>query len=115
VGATPTGRPRGGSTCSRYVAAKQLVTEIYAAQATNVNAFAGVLEVIADANLSGTRFFVLADPGRLPQYIWGHVSGEPQPLVAVRLGWETDDVQTKTRVDVGFAAIEYRAGCTGTG
>ena len=46
-----------------YILAKSLVTAIDATQASNVNAFAGVLEVIADANLTGTRYYILADPG----------------------------------------------------
>lgn len=95
--------------------ARALTKDIPAAQASNVNVFTG-LEVIADANLGiGTRFYVLADPGRLPNYVYGYLGGASGPRSEVRQGFEIDGVEFKIAIDFGVGAIDYRGGVTGAG
>ncbi len=86
-----------------------------AAAVPNINPWAGKLAPVADANLTGTRFYMLADPSRLAQYIYGYLGGASGPRVETRAGFETDGVEFKVALEFGTGAIEYRAGVTGAG
>jgi hypothetical protein len=92
-----------------------LVAALTPAQASQVNPFAGQFQVIADANLTGTRFYLLADPGVLPNYIWGSLEGQEGPRIETRVGFSIDGVEIKLALDYAVAAIEYRGGSTGAG
>jgi hypothetical protein len=95
--------------------AEQLVATIAPAQASDANPFANKLTPIGDANLSGTRFYLLADPSRLAQYIYGSLAGEGPLRVEVRTDFATEGLQVKVVTDFGCGAIEYRAGVSGAG
>ena len=97
-----------------FIAAKTLLAAIFPAVAANVNPFAGIMEAISDANLSGARFYVLADPAAGSNYIWGTIGGKG-PRYAVRDGWEVEGVQVKVVHDFGCGAIDYRFGYTAAG
>ncbi|MFZ2803920.1 MAG: hypothetical protein WA001_01730, partial [Patescibacteria group bacterium] len=45
------------TSATSHVLARRLLSPIYAAQASNVNAFVGMLEPLYDANITGTRFY----------------------------------------------------------
>lgn len=86
-----------------------------AAPVPNVNNWAGRLTPVTDGNLTGTRYYLLADPSDLEQYIYGYLDGAVGPRTEVRNGFETDGVEFKLALDFGCGAIEYRAGVTGNG
>jgi hypothetical protein len=70
-------------------AAEQLTAPLQPAQVSNANPFQGKLAVVADSNLSGTRFYVLGDPARgESNYIYGFLGGAGGPALrdATRLG-----------------------------
>lgn len=100
---------------TNFANALTFVATLTPAQASQVNPFAGQLQVIADANLTGTRFYLLASPSVLPQYIWGSLEGQEGPRVETRVGWSVDGVETKVALDYAVAAIEFRGGATGAG
>ena len=97
-----------------YITARTFMSQIYASQASAVNPFAGMLEVLYDANLSGTRFYVLADPAVGSNYVWGTIGGTG-PRFEVRNGFEVEGVQVKVAHDFGCGAIDYRFGYTAAG
>ena len=94
--------------------ADTLVATLTPAQASQVNPFAGRLEVLADANLTGTRFYVLARMGPNSNYMYGFVDGSG-PRNEVRSGFEVDGVEFKIAIDFGVGATDYRGGVTGAG
>ena len=94
--------------------AEQLVAQLSPTVATEVNPFAGRLIAVGDANLSGTRFYLLADPARLPQYVYGFLEGTPLRF-EVRAGFEVEGLDAKVVTDFAVGAVEYRAGVTGAG
>jgi hypothetical protein len=102
------------TSATSHVLARRLLSPIFAAQASNVNAFEGILTAIYDANLSGTRYYVLADPSFGTNYIYGTINGQG-PRFAVREGWEVEGVEVKVAHDFGCGAIDYRFGVTGAG
>ena len=97
-----------------YGAARRLLADVNATQASEVNTFAGQIRVVSDANLTGTRFYVLANPSELANYVYGYLGGQG-PRTESRAGFEVDGVEFKVALDFGVGAIEYRAGVTGAG
>lgn len=97
-----------------HILAKTLLTAIQAAVASNVNPWAGIMEPIWDSNLSGARYYVLADPSQGTNYIYGTLDNQP-PRFEVRPGFEVEGVQVKVVHDFGCGAIDYRYGVTGAG
>ncbi|HME70124.1 MAG TPA: hypothetical protein VKM54_09690 [Myxococcota bacterium] len=75
----------------------------------------GKIAVVSDANLSGTRFYVAADPGACPCFVYGGLRGAPSPIVTSRRDFLTDGVSFKVLLDFGCGAIDYRGGVTGAG
>jgi hypothetical protein len=98
-------------------ATEQLLTAITApSSAANVNIFAGRLRAIGDANLgTSTRFYVLAEPSVLPNYVYGFLGGAAGPRTALRDGFRTDGIEFKLSLDFGCGAVDYRGGATGAG
>ncbi len=82
---------------------------------SNVNPFAGAMRPVGDANLTGSRFYMLADPARLANYMYGYLNGATGPRTEVRNGFETDGVEFKLALDFGVGAIEFRGGVSGAG
>lgn len=95
--------------------ADQLVAPLQPAQASNVNPFAGRLTPLADANLTGTRFYVMADPADFPNYVYGSLGSQSGPRTEVRAGFEVDGVEFKLALDFAVGAIDFRGGVTGAG
>jgi hypothetical protein len=80
-----------------------------------VNIFAGKIEAVGDANLSGTRFYVLADPARVPCFVYGYLQGFNGPHVTTGVPFESDGINLKVSLDFGCGAIDYRGAATGAG
>jgi hypothetical protein len=95
--------------------AEQLVTQITPATPANANPFVGQLIALGDANLTGTRFYLLADPARLPNYVFGGLAGQEGPRVDVRAGFEIEGIEMKVAIDFAVGAIDFRGGVTGAG
>lgn len=93
-------------------AAQKLVASIQAQQVSNVNPFQGTYEtVMAEPRLgavSQIAFYLMANPGIIDTIEVSHLQGESGPLIESRLGWTTEGVDMKCRLDVGVAATEYR-------
>jgi len=65
------------------------------------------MEAISDANLTGTRFYVLASPAALPNYVYGLV-GDTGPRTEMRNGFNVDGIEFKV-------AIDFCGGVSGAG
>jgi hypothetical protein len=102
------------TSATSHILARTLLKEIFPTTASGVNPFAGMIDPIYDANLTGVRYYVLADPARLPNYIYGTVNGLG-PRFEVRQGFEVEGVQVKAVHDFGCGALDFRGGVTGAG
>jgi hypothetical protein len=94
--------------------AEQYVAQIQPTQPSEANPFAGRLTPLGDANLTGTRFYLLADPAALAQYVHGYLDGVPL-RVETRVPFESESLQVKVVTDLAVGAVEHRAGVTGAG
>ncbi len=102
------------TSATSHILARTLLTAIYPAQATSVSPFVGMLDAVFDANLTGTRYYVIADPAALPGYVYGSVDGLG-PRFEVRQGFEIEGIQAKVVHDFGTGAVDFRHSVSGAG
>jgi hypothetical protein len=92
--------------------AEQFVsTNLAAAQAANVNVFAGRLQVIAEPRLddvSTVEWYGAADPAAIDTLEYAYLEGEDGPFVESRVGFDIDGVEIKCRHDFAAKAIDWR-------
>lgn len=92
--------------------ADQLVsTALLAQQTSNVNVFAGRLQVIAEPRLdanSATAWYLAASPDQIDIIEYAYLEGEEGPMVESRVGWEVDGLEIKCREDFAAKVIDYR-------
>jgi hypothetical protein len=87
--------------------AEKVMTSILAATTGEVNPFTGKLEVVADAEIDGNRWYTLCDPNAEEVVAYGYLNGAEAPQVMVKDGF--DYLGFEMRVVHDFAA-----GATGT-
>lgn len=86
-------------------------TNLLASQSTNVNPFAGRLEVISEARLdaaSAVSWYLAASPDQIDIIEYAYLEGEEGPIVESRVGWEVDGLEIKCREDFAAKVIDYR-------
>lgn len=84
---------------------------LMAAQSTNVNPFAGKLQVIAEPRLdaaSGVSWYVAADPSQIDIVEFAYLEGENGPTVESRVGFDIDGLEIKARHDFAAKVIDWR-------
>lgn len=82
---------------------------------TSLNSWAGVLTPVLDANLSGNRWWLFADPALFPNFAYGSLIGEPGPRVATRPGFEVEGVEMRVAFDFYVGGIDWRGGYCNVG
>lgn len=88
--------------------ARQLLTATTPAQASNVNPWAGMLELIVDSNITGNRWFVAADPVQVPSLVYGYVNGAEGPQIVTETDFDTRAIKVRSGLDFGCGAIDHR-------
>jgi hypothetical protein len=89
-------------------AEKELAT-INPGVSTDVNPFAGKLELLVEARLSSaTRWWMVGDPAVIEGLEYSYLAGAEGPQTETRAGFDVDGVETKVRLDFGAAFIDYR-------
>jgi hypothetical protein len=69
------------------------------------------LTPISDANITGNRWYLFADPGLAPVYVYGYVNGQSAPMVRVHQYVPgTDGIAVELVHDFGVGAIDFRGG-----
>ncbi len=86
-------------------------TLLTAALASNVNPFAGRLEVISEPRLdanSTTAWYLSADPSQVDILLHGMLEGQEGPVIETRVGFDVDGIEVKARLDVAFKVVDHR-------
>jgi len=86
-------------------------TALLATQSSNVNPFAGRLEVISEPRLSGnstTAWYLACDPAQIDMIEYGFLEGEEGPMVESRVGFDVDGLEIKCREDFAAKVIDHR-------
>lgn len=107
---------------SQKTRALQFVSlNMQAQQASNVNPFAGRLEVVCEPRLetgitigsataagSPTAWYLSSSPDQVDILELAMLDGQEGPLVESRIGFDVDGLEIKCRHDVGAKVIDYR-------
>jgi nitroreductase len=89
-------------------AAQFLATMLYPNSPSGVNVFAGSLEPIVEARLTGNAWYLFADPATIDTIEYAYLDGEEGLYTESRIGFDVDGVEIKGRVDFAAKAIDYR-------
>jgi hypothetical protein len=85
-----------------------LATTLYPQQNTQVNPFAGSLEQITEARLTGNAWYLFADPATIDTIEYAYLEGEEGLYTEQRLGFDVDGLEIKGRLDFAAKAIDWR-------
>ena len=72
-------------------------------------------DIVDTPRLSGTRFYLFADPMEAPVLEVAFLDGNQTPYLELQNGFEVDGAVYKVRLDYGVAAIDYRGAITAPG
>lgn len=72
-------------------------------------------DIIGTPRLTGTRRYLLADPGIAPVLEVAFLDGQDSPVLETRDGWRQDGAEMRARFDYGTAVIDYRGAVTNAG
>jgi hypothetical protein len=86
----------------------QMLTAVLATQTSNVNVFAGTLELIVEARITGNTWYLSADPALIDTIEYAYLEGEEGLYTEQRIGFEVDGIEIKGRVDFAAKAIDWR-------
>ena len=69
------------------------------------------LTPVADANITGNRWYLFADPAVAPVYVYGYVNGQTAPMIRVHQYVPgTDGIAVEVVHDFAVGAIDHRGG-----
>jgi len=92
--------------------AQQYTSTAYMPEAgSNINPFAGSLQVIVDPVLDGTSataWYLAADPSQIDTIEYSYLEGNEGVYIETRNGFEVDGVEIKARLDFAAKAIDWR-------
>lgn len=91
--------------------ARQLLVSAVDPTATKgmaLNPVAGAVELIVDARLEGTAWFLVADPASYDTIEVAYLDGEDQPYLEEQDMWRSDGVEMKVRIDAGVSPLDHR-------
>ena len=97
---------------ARSVEARKQVTATTPSNTTDVNSFAGRLEVVEEPRLipgSGEDpWFLAADASRIDTVEYAYLDGQEGVFTETRMGFEVDGMEIKARHDFAAKAIDWR-------
>ena len=88
--------------------ARQFTTLITPHQMADVNPFAGTITAIGDANLSGTGWYLFADPTALETFNYGYLQGAAGPQITPEPGFDVAGMRLRLTIDFYVQVIDYR-------
>lgn len=88
--------------------AEKFLHTIAAVSTADVNPFGGALTLIVEPRLAGNQWYVAASPSEIDGLEYAHLEGEGGPQVASEVGFDTDAVRFRVRLDFGGGWIDSR-------
>jgi hypothetical protein len=92
----------------KEIEAAKMLTAVLATQTSTVNVFAGTLELIVEARITGNTWYLSADPALIDTIEYAYLEGEEGLYTEQRIGFEVDGIEIKGRVDFAAKAIDWR-------
>lgn len=100
---------------AKEVAARQLLAQIVAAKASDVNVWSGFAELVVDANITGNEWYIFTAPGAAPTIIYGYVAGSEGPQVRSERDFDTQAIKVAASLDFAVGAIDFRGAVKNAG
>lgn len=88
--------------------ARKYLTQINPTQATNVNPWAGMLELIVDSEINSNDFYFATDPQMARGVVLFRLEGQESPRIQAQTDFRSESVEIKCAHDAAAAAIDYR-------
>ncbi|GLV24169.1 prohead protease/major capsid protein fusion protein [Sphingobium sp. TomTYG45] len=88
--------------------AEKLLASIAPATSSDVNPFAGKLELLVEPRLAGNAWYVFTDPAQLAVLEYAYLSSAQGPQMASREGWDVLGMEFRVTLDFGCGAVDYR-------
>lgn len=89
-------------------ALERALAAITPATVENVNPFAGRLQLLVEPRLTGTDFYVAAEPAQAAAFVIAHLGAAPGPQVQRQDAWNTLGVSFRCWLDVGTGFAGWR-------
>lgn len=93
---------------AKKVQAQKMLTAVQATATSGVNPFQNSMELIVDSNVTGNKWFTIADPAAIDTIEYSYLEGEEGVYIEQRMGFEVDGIEIKGRLDFAAKAIEWR-------
>lgn len=90
------------------IAAMKQVALVNPTQASGVNPFQGTMTPIADSNITGNKWFTIADPSQIDTIEYAYLEGEEGLRTETRMGFEVEGLEIKAADDFAAKAIDWR-------
>lgn len=87
---------------------RQVLASITPMKAGDTNPWAGMMELIVDANITGNGWYVMADPAMCPTVVYGYVAGSEGPQIKTETDFDTQAVKIRAGLDFGYGVIDFR-------
>ena len=100
---------------AQEVAARQLLAAVAATKTSDVNIWAGIAELVVDAEITDNRWFLFASPAVAPVVVHGHVAGAEGPQVRTERDFETQALKVAAGLDFAVGAIDFRGAVSNPG
>lgn len=72
-------------------------------------------DIVDTPRLTGTRYYLFADPGEAPVIEVAFLDGQQEPVIEREVGFDVDGGRYKVRLDFGVGAIDFRGAVTNAG
>lgn len=93
---------------AKQTEAEQFLTTVAATQNSNVNPFAGKLQLIVEPRITDLSWYLIADPASIDTIEFSHLEGQQGVFIETQAGFDVDGIKTKARLDVGAAPVDFR-------
>lgn len=87
---------------------RQVLASITPTKAGDSNPWAGLMELVVDANITGNGWHVMADPTLCPTVVYGYVAGSEGPQIKTETDFDTQAVKVRAGLDFGYGVIDFR-------
>ncbi len=88
--------------------ARQFVTQITPHQMADVNPFAGTIDALGDANLSGPGWYLFSDATALESFNYGYLQGAAGPQITPEPGFDVAGMRLRLSIDFYVQAVDFR-------
>ena len=93
---------------ARETESEKVLAALTATKVSDTNPFSGKLSLAVEPRLTGSDWYVFADPALSPVLEYAYLTGHEGPQLDSREGWDTLGVEFRVVLDFGCGVIDHR-------